>query len=76
MKALIKVLILILTISFSLTYSSCSRKSHGFNYKSDPKSGATSYDPVVTKHKPIRKKFILNNKRKTILGHSKPPRSN
>ena len=72
MKALVKIVILILTISFSLANTSCSKKNHGFNYKSDPKRGASSYDPAATKHNPVRKKYIVNNKRKTILGHEKP----
>ena len=72
MKALVKIHHLILTISFSLTNTSCSKKNHGFNYKSDPKRGASSYDPAATKHNPVRKKYIVNNKRKTILGHEKP----
>ena len=75
MKALVKILFLILTISFILTGTSCSKKSHGFNYKSDPKRGASSYDPAATKHAPIRKKYIINNKRKIILGHEKPLKS-
>lgn len=72
MKVPIKLIILVLTISFSLANTSCSKKNHGFNYKSDPKRGASSYDPVATKHNPVRKKYIVNNKRKTILGHEKP----
>lgn len=76
MKTLVKIIILVLSISFSLSNSSCSKKSHGFNYSSDPKRGASSYDPVATKHNPIRKKYIVNNKRKTILGHEKPLKSN
>lgn len=72
MKAIVKIVLLILTISFSLSNISCSKKSHGFNYKSDPKRGASSYDPAATKHEPVRKKYVVSNKRKTILGHEKP----
>jgi len=75
MKALVKIALLLLTISFSLSSTSCSKKNHGFKYSSDPKHGATSYDPVATKHQPIRKKYIVNNKRKAILGHEKPFRA-
>jgi len=71
MKTFVKIIFLVLTISFSLGNTSCSKKSSGFNYSSEPKRGASSYDPVATKHQPIRKKYIVNNKRKTILGHEK-----
>ena len=76
MKALVKIIILVLTISFSLSNTSCSKKNHGYKYSAEPKHGASSYDPAATKHKPVRKKFIINNKRKTILGHEKPLKSN
>ncbi|MFK5855037.1 MAG: hypothetical protein QM503_02825 [Bacteroidota bacterium] len=72
MKTIIKIIFLFLTVSFSVSNTSCSKKNHGFKYSSDPKHGASSYDPVATKHQPIRKKYIVNSKRKTILGHDKP----
>jgi hypothetical protein len=72
MKALYKILLIVLSVSFVLAGASCSSKKHGFNYKSDPKRGATSYDPVARKNQPVRKKFIVNGKRKAILGHEKP----
>ena len=76
MKALVKITILVLAISFSFASTSCTRKSHGFNYKSDPKRGASSYDPAATKHYPVRKKYIISSKRKAILGQEKPLKSN
>ncbi len=72
MKALLKIIIILLTVSFAFANSSCSKKNHGFNYKSDPKHGATSYDPAARKHQPVRKKYVVSGKRKTILGHEKP----
>lgn len=72
MKALLKVLIIILAFSFSVANTSCSKKSAGFAHKTEPRRGATSYDPVTTKHQPVRKKYIVSGKRKTILGHQKP----
>ncbi len=72
MKTTIKIVILFLIISFSFSVTSCSKKSHGFSYRSDPKHGASSYDPVARKHQPVRKKYIVNNNRKPILGHVKP----
>lgn len=74
MKAFIKVVIILLSISFAMVNTSCSKKSSGFAYKSNPKRSATSYDPVARKHAPIRKKYVVSGKRKTILGHEKPMR--
>lgn len=76
MKAIVKITLLLLTISLATFSTSCSKKNHGFKYSSNPKRGATSYDPVATKHAPIRKKYIVAGKRKTILGHEKPFRAN
>jgi hypothetical protein len=76
MKAFVKIIILVLAISFSLASTSCTKKSHGFNYKSDPKRGASSYDPAATKHYPVQKKYIISRKRKTILGHQRPLKTN
>lgn len=73
MKAFVKILIIVLAVSFSLANTSCAKKSHAFRSNSGTTS---SYDPVATKHQPVRKKYIVNNKRKTILGHETPPRSN
>jgi hypothetical protein len=76
MKTKINILLILLTISFSLSNTSCSKKNHGFKYSSDPKRGASSYDPATTKHQPIRKKYIVSGKRKTILGHETPNKGN
>lgn len=71
MKPIVKIILVVLTISFAFTGTSCSKKNHGFNYASAPRHGATSYDPVSTKHQPVRKKYIVSGKRKRILGHEK-----
>lgn len=72
MKTLIKITLVLLTISFSMSNTSCSKKSSGFKYSSDPKRGASSYDPAATKHQPVRKKYIVSGKRKNILGNQTP----
>ena len=72
MKARFNILILILSLTLSVIGSSCSKKNHGFKYSSDPKPGATSYDPAARKSQPVRKKYIVSGKRKLILGHEKP----
>lgn len=74
MKALLKVMFILLTVSFAFANTSCSKKSHGFNYTSNQKKSSTSYSAVETKHQPVRKKYIVSGKRKTILGHEKPNR--
>ncbi len=76
MKPLIKLLIIFLTISFSISSTSCSKKNHGYKYSNGPKYGASSYDPVARKDHPVRKKYIINNKRRNILGHEKPFKGN
>ncbi len=72
MKALYKILFIVLTVSFALSGASCSKKNHGFSYRNDPKRSSTSYDPVARKSHPVRKKYVVSGKRKTILGHEKP----
>ena len=76
MKTLVKIIILVLTVSFSIANTSCSKKSSGYKYSSNQKRGGSSYDPASTKHQPVRKKYVVSGKRKTILGHEKPNRSN
>lgn len=74
MKTIVKVVIIVLTVSFTMVNASCSKKSHAFKSNSSAKSNSTSFDAVSTKHQPVRKKYIVSGKRKTILGHEKPIR--
>lgn len=74
MKAIIKTLVLILVISFTMVATSCSKKSSAFSHSSNARHNSTSYDPVQRKSQPVRKKYIVNGKRKAILGHEIPQR--
>ena len=72
MKGIIRIILFLLIVSLSGSLSSCSKKSAGFKYPAHRKAGATSYDPVATKHAPVRKKYVINQHRGNILGHKKP----
>jgi len=74
MKAIVKVMIIVLSISFAMINSSCSKKSHAFSSKSSSKSSSISYSAVESKPQPVRKKYIVGGKRKIILGHETPKR--
>lgn len=74
MKAFVKVVMILLTISFAMVNTSCSKKSQAFSSKSTARNNAPSYSAVDSKQQPVRKKYIVNGKRKTILGHDKPLR--
>ena len=76
MKTLVKIIILVLAVSFSIANTSCSKKSHGYSYSSDQKRSASSYNAASRKDQPVRKKYVVSGKRKTILGHEDPHRSN
>jgi hypothetical protein len=72
MKGIIKVVIFVLIVFASGSFSSCSRKSTGFAHSPSKAAKGSSYDPVASKNYPIRKKFIINQRRAEILGHKKP----
>lgn len=72
MKAFVKVVFILLTISFAMVNTSCSKKSQAFSSKSTARHNAPSYSAVETKHQPVRKKYIVSARRKTILGNEKP----
>jgi len=72
MKGLVRIVLFLLIVVLSSSLSSCSKKSSGFKYPAHRPSGATSYDPGATKHQPIRKKYVIHQRRGNILGHKKP----
>ncbi len=72
MKGLYKILMIVFIFSISITFFSCSQKSTAsYNYNVGKKS-QTTIDPVSTKSQPVRKKFVIHNKKRNILGHKKP----
>ncbi len=72
MKGFYKVFVAIFILSISLTFFSCSQKSSAsFNYNAR-RNNQSTIDPVSRKTTPVRKKFIIKNKRRHILGQKKP----
>ena len=72
MKGVVRVILFVLVFSLLGVFSACSKKSAGFKYPAHRSAGASSYDPVARKSQPVRKKFIINARRESILGHKKP----
>lgn len=68
MKVLYKILAAFLIVAFTASFSSCSKK--GYAHKSKRHSSAT-IDPVTQKNEPVRKKYIVPDKKKKILGTEK-----
>ena len=68
MKVLYKVLIAVLIVSFTASFSACSKKSYAGKSK---KGTAAGIDPVSKKSEPVRKNYIIPNKQKKILGTQK-----
>lgn len=71
MKSIQKILVAILIILVSVTFVDCSNKSSGYNYRAHRNSSPT-IKPVETKHEPVRKNFIVPQKKKKILGQQTP----
>ncbi len=64
MKKLIKLFTLAFAvIIITVAFSSCSKGSFG-----GKKYDTSSISPVAPKYAPVRKKYIVNNKRRPILG--------
>ncbi|MEJ2594939.1 MAG: hypothetical protein P8100_07395 [bacterium] len=68
MKVLYKILAAFLIVAFTVSFSSCSKK--GYAHKSKRHSSST-IDPVTQKNEPVRKKYIVPDKKKKILGTEK-----
>jgi uncharacterized lipoprotein YehR (DUF1307 family) len=60
--------IIVLVIAFAML--SCSKNTVSHNYNA--RRNTSSIDPVSTKTTPVRKKYIIKNKRRKILGQKKP----
>lgn len=72
MKIFIKVLTLAFLITFSLTAMSCAKDNYKHNYKQRRQGGSTSTLAVETKKTPVRKNFVIPDKKKKILGQQIP----
>jgi hypothetical protein len=72
MKALIRLFTIVLFISFSFTAMSCAKDNYKHNYKSKRQGSSTSTLSVEQKKTPVRKNYIIPNKKKRILGQQTP----
>lgn len=72
MKFFIRLFTIALFVSFSVTAMSCSKDNYRHNYKSKRQGASTSTLAAETKKTPVRKNFIIPNKKKKILGQQKP----
>jgi len=71
MKVLSKIILAVFLISLAMTFSSCSKKSYSHNYNKKRGSSSSTIDPVSQKSDPIRKNYIVPDKRKKVLGQEK-----
>lgn len=72
MKALIRLFTIALFISFSITAMSCAKDNYKHNYKSKRQGSSSSTLAAEPKKTPVRKNFLIPNKKKKILGQQKP----
>ena len=68
MKVFIKLLSIVFLVSISFTAISCAKDNYKHNYKQKRQGSSTSAYAVETKKTPVRKNFIIPNKKKKILG--------
>jgi hypothetical protein len=72
MKVFIRLFTIALFISFSITAMSCAKDNYKHNYKSKRQGASTSSLASETKKQPVRKNYIIPDKKKKILGQQKP----
>ena len=72
MKIFIKLFTIIVFVSFSITAMSCAKDNYKHNYKSKRTAQSTSNLSVQSKKQPVRKNFIIPDKKKKSLGQETP----
>jgi hypothetical protein len=72
MKTFLKIVAAVLIISSTVTFTSCSKSTYGHNYHAKSRGSSSTIDPLSRKSQPVRKKYIINNKRRRILGNETP----
>lgn len=70
MKLSLKVFIPIIVLVLAFAATSCSKSTASHNYNA--RRSQSTINPVSTKKTPVRKKYIIKNKRRNILGQKKP----
>jgi PBP1b-binding outer membrane lipoprotein LpoB len=71
MKSFPKILLAAVILAFVFILSSCSKNNFSHNYNKKRHQSSSSIDPVAHKSKPLRKTFIIPDKKKPILGQQK-----
>jgi len=72
MKTFLKIVAAVLIVSSTVTFTSCSKSSYSHQFHAKSRGSSTSIDPLSRKSQPVRKKYIINNKRRRILGNETP----
>ena len=72
MKELSRLFTIVLFITFSFSAVSCAKDNYTHNYKQKRQGASTSTLAIETKNKPVRKNFVIPDKKKKILGQKKP----
>jgi len=72
MKTFLKIVAAVLIISSTVTFTSCSKSTYGHKYHAKSRGSSSTIDPLSRKSQPVRKKYIINNKRRRILGNETP----
>lgn len=71
MKSIVKILLAVFVLGLAVSFTSCSKNNFSHNYNKRRHSNAPTIDPVAQKSKPLRKTFVVPEKRKPILGQKK-----
>ena len=72
MKMFLKIFAAVLIVSSTVTFTSCSKSTYGNKSYGKSRGSSSTINPVSRKSQPVRKKYIINNHRRRILGNEKP----
>ncbi|MCF6170413.1 MAG: hypothetical protein L3J66_05470 [Bacteroidales bacterium] len=72
MKTFLKVVVAILIVSSAGIFTSCSKSTYTHKYSTKSRGSASTINPAARKSEPVRKNYVINNKRRKILGNEKP----
>jgi len=69
-----KTFLFILVFAIAFAFASCSKKTFTHTQKAKSRASSSAIDPVTPKSEPVRKNYIVPNKRKKVLGQEIPKR--
>lgn len=72
MKVFLRTITLTLAVVFMVSVSSCSKKNYSSKSYAKRGSSSSTIDPVTKKSEPVRKTYIVPQKKKKVLGQEKP----